>query len=262
MMLRFLSLNAIFEKTLRMKKVILLLFVLTIILVQKSNAQQSEIYAKSNFINFGNSAAQGSSLGATDSRNVHRSNVNLILGLTRVQKNNTQFSGGLQFSNSAYTDKYNQNNEYQESFSGFKSRGMSMGVEAGIGKRIAHADLLFIPNASINFQHSLSAESVQEQYYNSKINNTKYHTITDAVGGNNFSIYTTLSQGLYYKLGQHLKIGVELNAQLGVTKFYGKSIQSTRDILNNSAPSNSLVVQNDRRVFLSSGIQLALRYSL
>lgn len=245
-----------------MKKSSVVLILLFFIALKNVNAQKNEIYIKSALVQFSNDKKDNSLTENLDETIINRKNTDIVLGYTRINKKSIQYSLGVRVINSSSEIIRNVDNKDIKIQSKQHSANGSLGIEAGIGKRIKYKKILFIPSANFNFHHSTYIESEEVMRINNKFNNTKSHSIKESAGGNSFLIGVTISQGIFYPLGKHWKVGGELNALIGFDRFYGKGIQITRDVINNTIPGQSITRVNNNTFFSSTGIQLSIRYTL
>jgi|GEM_PF-4549809 len=224
-------------------------------------AQQREVYVKSLFLDIANDERNGRDITTTDVDGIKNKNSDFVIGYCLIDTNDIQYNAGIRLLHHSFKGSSQANNEFRTYRNQTHKKENALGIEFGIGKRLPYQKLLFIPSVNLSFYHSTAAEFEKKEYYLDKVNSIESDQVTDLTGGNFFVLACELSQGMYYAAGKHWKIGGALNGAIGWRRIYGKSIQITRDLANNTVSSPYILENKINSFFISPSIQLGVRYT-
>jgi hypothetical protein len=224
-------------------------------------AQQREMYVKSIFINFDNNSRNERNINTIATDIIKRSQQDIVVGYCQIDTQQIQYNIGIRMLRNSLKRSANIDNDFQTLRNKNYQKENALGIEFGIGKRLPYQKLLFIPSINLSFYHSTSSHYELEEYYLNKTRALESHKVIDFAGGNFYSVAVNLSQGLYYQAGTHWKIGGTLDAAIGWRRIYGKTVQISRNLIDNTVSSPYITQDRNTNFFIQPSIQLGVRYT-
>jgi hypothetical protein len=241
---------------------ILLLLFFTFAFASNLSAQQHEIYFRSALVGFTNNK----DLNLTDLTNTNEitfknNNLDITVGFASIKKNNVQYSAGIRWGHNQILQENEQKIQGIDVKNISKSGTDFLGFEVGIGQRYLLKKLILLPTFNVGFSHSIRSNSTSENYRSDENGVKQSHNLSETVGGHNLLLSTTISQGFYYSLGSHVKVGGDINTRLAFGKSYGNQMIVNTNLINGSVSNLDRTEISVNSLQLSSGIQLGLRYT-